>query len=319
MNQEEFTRLAEKYCQGACNQQEKALFEKVYQEFQQHEGIPAMIPQKEDKGQRIFSQIEKEIAYEAKSKKHSRNNMLKIAAAITLLISGTWLWLFLNQDTNSPATLKVVTTEYGQKSTVELSDGSVVVLNSGSQLQYPEQFGQDKRMVKLQGEAFFEVTKNTAAPFSIESNGITTTVLGTSFNINTFNPQQLMVTVMTGSVQVQENNSLEMVELSRNQQAMINPESSQIKVNQVMAAHYCDWKDHVLRFDAEKLVNVAQKLERWYGYQFSFANQQIKDCPITGEFKEESLLHVLKAIETITKVQFKLDGEQIQFYGNACN
>ena len=103
----------------------------------------------------------------------------------------------------------------GYKATLTLADGSTITLNSQGKLMCPEQFG-DTREVTLEGEAFFQINRKAAKPFIVHSAGLKTSVLGTSFNINTFGSESIEVTVVTGKVQVQ-------AEYNEAQQAHLSP------------------------------------------------------------------------------------------------
>jgi ferric-dicitrate binding protein FerR (iron transport regulator) len=133
-----------------------------------------------------------------------------MAACLLLLIisyAGFNYWMDhqnASRVSNLPSVMEK-RTEYGQKLTVSLPDGSIVKLNAGSSISYPAEFSGNKREVRFSGEGFFEVAKDSSKPFIIESDGIFTKVLGTSFNLRSYsNEGKINVAVVTGKVEVRQ-------------------------------------------------------------------------------------------------------------------
>ena len=128
----------------------------------------------------------------------------RVAATVILLIASVFLFRNIpNQMDEVRSNLLTATTEYGQKRTIRLSDGTMVTLNAGSKLEYPDVFIEDSRRVKLIGEAFFDVSRNPEQPFLIQSQKLTTRVLGTSFNVRSYPEESsVSVSVITGKVQI---------------------------------------------------------------------------------------------------------------------
>ena len=222
----------------------------------------------------------------------------KIAAAVAAIVTVAWVLFSLQSEVEDGVTMLTYETRAGQKSTITLADGSTVRLNSQSKLSYPETFRHDAREVRLEGEAFFEVKKNKRKPFIVKSGNVVTTVLGTSFNVNSYPAGKVAVTVATGKVKVafdtstpQENSVL----LTPNQQAIANNNS--IEKNNVTPGQYLAWIDNKLLFEEAPISEVVQILERWYGTHITLKNEKIGHCLLSAEFKNKSLAEIFQLIK----------------------
>lgn len=230
-------------------------------------------------------------------KPKSRQSWYSIAAAVIILIGigavsfDTW-W----QKNNEPAIAQVVkSAAFGKRLTLQLSDGTKIYLNSGSTIEFPQRFVGNTREVLLDGEAFFEVAKDSTKPFVIKSNGVQTTVLGTSFNVNSYDENsEIKVSVKSGKVKV---NSIEDgVIIGTHQQAVFDKKTKNIRKETINSNDLFAWKDGVLQFNDQPMREVLKTLERWYGVSFRFENQTIKNCHLTATYKNESLTAVLESV-----------------------
>ncbi|MEN7546272.1 FecR domain-containing protein [Rapidithrix thailandica] len=195
----------------------------------------------------------------------------------------------------------------GQKLTVKLPDGTLVKLNSESKLTFPERFGEQLRQVHLQGEAFFEVQKDTTRPFRIVSREVTTTVLGTSFDINAYPENSgVQVAVLTGKVKVEQQQAGSVVLTPRE---MARVEAKHITKATFDPDKLFAWKDNRLVFEKASLSEVIKILERWYGCNFALGeNTQLTKARLyTAVFVEESLEVVLQNLNYSYELNFILD------------
>lgn len=126
--------------------------------------------------------------------------LVKVAAVIVLLLTGGITLWHLSSSPATEVKLMVKSTDPTQRAKITLPDGSMVHLNVNSTLTYPEEFEDGLRRVSLEGEAFFEVQRDTDRPFLVSSAGLETKVLGTSFNVNAYKGKEEMVTVKSGKV-----------------------------------------------------------------------------------------------------------------------
>ena len=166
-----------------------------------------------------------------------------------------------------------------------LADRTVVYMNSESRLKYPVMFGGKDRMVELEGEAYFEVSKDEEHPFIVRTERLDVAVLGTGFNVMAYKQDpRTEVTLVKGKVDVKSGKINEILTPSR--QFVMNNENRAYEVKTVNVATYVDWKDGVLNFDGMPLEELGDKLGRWYEVKFFFAKESLKRLKFSGAFKK---------------------------------
>lgn len=181
----------------------------------------------------------------------------------------------------------------GVKSKHILPDGSTVFLNAASSIEYPKAFDADARIVKLRGEAFFEVTKDMNRPFRVRIEGFEVEVLGTRFNVNA-NLKSPEVALVEGKVKVAAGLSGASLELIPGQMAVFHREQKAFASTTFDAAYITGWKDGYLTFKDATLDEVVDKLHAWYGIDIAVSNKsKAGEWSYTGSFKNESLENVL--------------------------
>lgn len=275
--------------------------------------------------ERIFDQIQRNIR---KQKKITiQTNPIwwyRVVASFAILLA--LAFGIHNSISTSPLpkeTIKTIVKEIprGQKSVVNLSDGTTVYINSASTMIFPEKFSEETREVTLDGEAFFKVAPNPDKPFIVHTGEIETRVLGTSFNINT-NSDHVKVTVATGTVRVQHINPEikynELAVLKPNQQLLFNKLDQSIAVFDVKSNNDMAWTEKRLVFKNEPLESVLERLELWYDVEFTSINQEIKYCRFTATFENEPLVAVLDALHDVADIQYNLTGKTVSLSGKGC-
>lgn len=192
-----------------------------------------------------------------------------------------------------------------------LSDRTVVYMNSESRLKYPVMFGGKNRMVELEGEAYFEVSKDEDHPFIVRTERLDVTVLGTGFNVMAYKQDpRTEVTLVKGKVDVRRGKINEILTPSR--QFVMNNENQEYEVKTVNVAIYVDWKDGVLNFDGMPLEELGDKLGRWYEVKFFFTKESLKRLKFSGAFKKYNEIdYILSLIEATTNVTFKINKDVI--------
>nr|WP_319401552.1 FecR domain-containing protein [uncultured Carboxylicivirga sp.] len=187
---------------------------------------------------------------------------------------------------------------------VKLADGTIVDLNKGSLLKYPEVFNAETRMVQLQGEAFFDVARNVQKPFIIETNNLRIRVLGTSFNVraNEYNGCE-RVTVASGTVEVTYlNNS---IILKKGEVADFNAESNQLVKLETADVNYQSWKTREIEFNNVSLNEAIAVIESVYNVQIEADNTIPTDSLLlTATFSHDDLNHVLNVVCQTFNLQF---------------
>ena len=193
---------------------------------------------------------------------------------------------------------------------LQLSDGTMVWLNSDTRLRYPVAFSGKERAVELQGEAYFEVTKDRAHPFIVRTAGADVRVYGTSFNVNAYPGTVQHTTLATGSVGVARNGRE--YRLQPGQQARFNPKDEHTEIRNVNAASYCLWHKGMLIFENERLEDIMARLAVWYNVETAFEADRLKDLHFTGDLERYAdFSEVLRMIAMTTKVSFKINGRQV--------
>lgn len=191
---------------------------------------------------------------------------------------------------------------------VNLSDGTKVWLNSKSSLKYPVEFSGNKRTVTLEGEAYFEVSKNPHSPFTVKTNSGNVTVLGTHFNVSAYAEDKLFAaTLAEGKVQVSETNTKnnEMVVLKPGQQARAS--NAVLNIVEVDPSVYTAWKDGKFYFENENLKSILNKMSRWYSFNVKFEQKSLEQIKFTGiVLKEEPIENLLDIICKTSNIKYKI-------------
>jgi transmembrane sensor len=269
-------------------------------------------------GDRIWSSIETNIRPKIRE---GFRIWLKIAASVVIMVS-VGVAYYINRSTFRETKFITVTVNHGQKKTIKLADGTVVKLNSGSSLTYPEIFNARKREIELKGEAFFDVARDESKPFQITTEDITTTVLGTSFNIQSYpDDLSISVTVISGRVQLQHRNnpSHNIKFLTPGQQAIFNKESTSIIKSNVNVDKYLAWQENVLLFENARLIEVAKILERWYGVEIELEQTTGTTCLVEGSYTSETLVNVLESLKFLGVLDYKFtESRKIQIIAKSC-
>lgn len=195
---------------------------------------------------------------------------------------------------------------FGQMSQLTLSDGTMVWLNSGTTLRYPDRFGADNRSVSVIGEAFFKVAKMPYKPFTINSTDLTVEVLGTSFNFSAYQEDSYSsVTLVEGKVAVKDSLGKTIAQLHPGQMVTKNKYSNVLNIKEVKIASYSAWTEGKIFFDDERLDQIAFKLERWFNVEISFADPQLKSKRFTGTIlKNKPVDQIMQALELLSPIKF---------------
>lgn len=199
---------------------------------------------------------------------------------------------------------------YGTQAKVELSDGTKVFLNSGSKLRFPQTFAnQQQRKVELDGEGYFEVTKNKEQPFIVEASQLNIKVLGTKFNVDAYaDNSSVSVALVEGSVILQENTgneNKELMHLSPNQVATLNPADRTLSKTDVPDLYkYTAWINGRIVFYGDPIQTVVKKLSKWYNVDIVIADKKLEGYKFTGTFIDEPLEQVLNILSQTSKMTY---------------
>lgn len=201
----------------------------------------------------------------------------------------------------------------GKRASVILADGSHVTLKPGSQMVFPSQFHKKRREVYVEGEAFFEVTKNRLKPFVVKTQKMDVEVLGTSFNLCAYpkKPTQSVVLV-TGAVQVTSQNR-EHVNIVPNQRYLFNNTNQKESVSKVDVEDYISWKEDILTLKSEALTSVLDELSNYYNVSFDYKAVAEANIRLSGKLDlKQNIGEILNVLSLISPIEYKTTNTQIK-------
>ncbi|WP_394750128.1 FecR family protein [Spongiimicrobium salis] len=223
--------------------------------------------------------------------------------------------LALNTSTAHSTALNEISIPYGTTYKIQLSDNTVVWLNAGSTLKFPQNFKgtPNKREVFLEGEAFFDVTKNEEKPFFVHARDLQIEVLGTQFNVSSYETDKaIKTTLVEGAVHVFETNNPEnQLQLSPNDQAAYQREQGTLDKRKVDPNIYIDWMHNKLIIDQLEFSEILTRLERRYNVRIINNAQHLNQEIYNGEFQNESIAVILNTIAMSTPFTYEINNNII--------
>jgi transmembrane sensor len=267
-------------------------------------------------GDELFSQVTSKIAKQAQKPKVNKTYWA-IAASIVVVIGFASFFLFkskVNQFSTQELVYDTFSTGNGEIKKIVLPDGTAVYMNASTIVRIPHNFkGAAKRNVMLDhGEAFFEVKRDTLRPFSIVTGLYTTTVLGTSFNINAYPERRgYQVAVRTGKVRVEKREGEHILvlgeKLIKNQVLSYSSENHQTSIVDEPTARYADWRtDRSTYIDQMDLVQIGQVLSRQYNIKVEVKTDGSKLSKYNLSLKYSDLRQVLAYLAIKTGMNYQL-------------
>lgn len=238
---------------------------------------------------------------------------LRYAAAIALLLAaGYW---FLARDGGSSSQMASFHTGPGEQRELLLPDGSAVVLNENSEIAYPASF--EERRVKLSGEAFFQVARLNGQTFTIDAEGATTTVLGTSFNVRAYPAEEMVeVSVQSGKVALRKaEDRKDGLILEAGQSGIYDKKKDE--VDEVAISNADSWKTGRLDFRSIPLEAVAGAVERYFDVDIEVANPKLLKCHFWGEYPQPKLEEILEALSFTMDLRVEKQGSRYVLDGDA--
>ena len=201
----------------------------------------------------------------------------------------------------------------GGENTVLLADGTTVHLNAGSKLTYPVRFAGKRRIVRLEGEAYFDVAGDENHPFVVQTHLGEITVLGTEFNVNAYADTPVCYTTLVhGKVKFSTLNA-ETVTLSPGEQAVVFANSSTKR--KVDLEEYVGWVDGMYIFNDRPLGDIMKTFERWYDIQVYYETPNLRDITYSGNLKRYGTINsFLDALELTGDLTYKISGRNILIY-----
>jgi len=251
--------------------------------------------------------------------------LLRISAAAAVLLTVCLASYRLFNTYRTPvATLQTLVTPNGRQGNITLADGTRIRLNGGTTLRYPSSFTGKTREIYLDGEAFFEVSKDSTHPFIIHAPAFTTTVLGTSFNIKSAAGQQLSeVAVATGKVRV----AATVAGTADSVAYLIPGEIVYYRLKDPAGIHKSSialhtigaWKDRRFHYDQTPLYSILHDMESAYGLRFRVINPAVLSCTFSATFSSMTATEILQTLALMSQVKFQEKDSLTEVSGQACN
>lgn len=304
-SEEDFARINEWMKESDANANELFRMEEVYHLGKFPFDAETELVAKAER--RLVKRLEQE--KEQKQKVFKLHIMLRYVAAIAVLAMmavGLTYW-FRDKEEN----MLVAIASQGQVREMVLPDGTKVWLNQASKLRYPQTFEGNERHVYLEGEAYFEVTRNREKPFTVKSRAMDVRVLGTSFNVKCLSDNGVAeATLVEGEVEVTGNRTKGMITLAPGQKAIVNPVTGRMQVKQVDANMEIVWHNDLIPFEKSTIFQIASVLERFYDVKIILSPDVDGSKTYSGVLKKkDSIESVLRSLKNSIPFNFKkVDG-----------
>lgn len=268
----------------------------------------------------VFTQIQE---YQKKHQIKSRFSVTrilkvyqKIAAFLLIPIIGLGILYWVSQSNQSADQFTETIAPRGQKSQIVLADGTKVWLNSDTKIRYPGNFSKNQRDVYLDGEAFFEVSKNERQPFVVHTSGVNVKVLGTKFNVKAYSDEnQIETSLFEGKVNLlMTNSSAETIEkeVKPGQSFVYLKTDRQLVLNRFPQDEINGWKKNQLLFKDDTFGKLVRKIERWYNVELVYDEKLFNDRRLTVElFEGERLERLMDILSLALLVDYKYEKDKI--------
>ena len=241
---------------------------------------------------------------------------MQIAASLLLIIASglTVLTYTQRQTINTLAEQNVVirSGDYG-KSLVTLPDGTIVHLNAKSSLTYSQDFGREDRKVKLSGEGFFEVKKNTEKKFTVGTGYMDVTVLGTKFNVYAYKDKDMVeMSLVEGNVNIStERPPYKTINVRPNEKVTYDKRTGELRHERTNNKMETAWMTKELVFRSEPLKNVFDCLSRKFAVSFNVNDESLLNDIYTGTFEDENIESIMRVLIIHYMFDYKNEDDMI--------
>lgn len=199
----------------------------------------------------------------------------------------------------------------GKRTSLTLSDGTKLWLNSGSRAIFPVLFAKEKREIFIEGEAYFDVAHDASKPFYVVTNNFQIKVLGTKFNVSTYpDDRSTSVVLVEGSIQAKIDSKN--LTIKPNQLITYEKKTGKVELNEADVLHYISWKDGWLYCEKETLETIATKLSRYYNVKIDFKDAETKKITLTGKLDlKTECSEIFTAISSTAPISFEAQDNSI--------
>ena len=239
-----------------------------------------------------------------------RMNPWKWAAAIVLPICIAFFTYYLVDSSQTVGAPFIVKADKGDKATIELPDGTNVVLNSASQLSYLNNFGENGRRVQLNGEAYFKVAHDEKCAFIVQVGDLEVKVLGTSFNVSAYeDAKDVTVVLLEVKVGVYAQKTSHI--MKPGDKIEYNKATHKITATQVHPSDYIEWTKGNIYFEKESLENIMKTLSRIYDVEIRFDSNKLPNEYFTGTIPGGGIQNALNILMLTSPFYYEMDGSVI--------
>ena len=173
-------------------------------------------------------------------------------------------------------------------------------------------FGDGKRQVELEGEAYFDVARDSAHAFVVKARNAEVEVYGTSFDVTTFYEGEVRAVLVTGSIGVRSAAGQAVKRVAPGQMAIYDESDKSIAVKETDVTLYTSWKDGLFKFEEERLEDIMETLSRWYDMDVFFHNDALRNTLFTGDLRRyDNIDEHLRMLEMTTNVAFDVRGKAV--------
>ncbi len=240
--------------------------------------------------------------------------VLQIAAILLVTFGLGWgsRYISFTSEQTDEVTMQEIFVPKGQVNQVFLADGTRIWINSETKLITPSVFSTNERVVKLNGEAFFEVAKDAKRPFRVEVNGQQIEVLGTSFNVRAYeNSNEIETTLETGQIQLHIGSQTTL--LKPGEQSLFNKSEKQLLISKVNPETFSSWKDGRYEFQNEDLLEVFKVVERWYDVEITADETYFSGMHFSGVIKRnKDAKHFLELLNLTVPIRYEMKADKIR-------
>ncbi|MBU2973268.1 FecR family protein [Zobellia sp. B3R18] len=246
--------------------------------------------------------LKAKIETKSQTKGFWRNRKVKTLLPIAAVILLGFILFTVSATTRKSRYTNHIIASNGERKQVELPDHSIITLNSGAQLKYPEVFSDEIRKVWVEGEAYFDVAKDIDRPFAVTANGFVIEVLGTKFNVND-NGETNTVSLESGKVQVTLEASGDKIQLLPREELIWNNCSGEVVKRSFDVNEKTAWKDNILVLNEQPLNDALSRINAFYGVEFVLNDSLVAHKVISGAFENQSLTNFIQTLEFIADVK----------------
>lgn len=272
----------------------------------------------EPKGDNIKARIDRTLNFDKNRNIFSRKWYAIAASLAFIILSAAGIYQY-NIHNSSYGDMITITAPAGGTREVTLPDGSHVWLNAASVLRYPANFGETREVFLDEGEGFFQVKRDTTAPFTVHSSHLDTRVLGTSFRVKAYKElSHEIVTVVSGKVAVSRG-AEPLALLEKDQEVIFDKNSGNEKEMLVEATESVDWKSGNVILKSVRFEDLILAVENAYQVSIHFDRQKFKECENSIRFStHQSLESVMDLISDIQGIRYEIKGKEVIVSGEGC-